>query len=90
MPNLAPIDAALPTEPAVGERTFEGGDAEAAAYIEELLDELADLAEAAGHRRLSHTILVAALEAAGIAARAGGRPVLGADQSAGQQLGAAR
>jgi hypothetical protein len=48
---------------------------DAAAYIEELLDELADLAEAAGHRRLSHAILVAALEAAGIAARAGGRPI---------------
>ncbi len=46
--------------------------AEAAAYIEELLDELADLAERAGHQRLSHSILVAALQAAGIAARAAG------------------
>jgi hypothetical protein len=44
--------------------------AEAAAYIEELLDELADLAEAAGHHGLSTAIMAAALKAARIAARA--------------------
>ena len=75
MSDLAPVDAPVPTEPAAIERRFEGGDAEAVAYIEELLEELADLAEATGHRRLSHSILVAALEASGAAARASGRPL---------------
>lgn len=74
MPNLAPVDAPVPTEPSTQARQFQGGYADAAAYIEDLLDELADLAEAAGHHRLSHVILVAALEAASAAARAGGRP----------------
>jgi membrane-bound metal-dependent hydrolase YbcI (DUF457 family) len=62
------------TEPHGSAPRVYGSHADAAAYIEELLDELADLAEAAGHRKLSHSILVAALQAAGIAARAGGRP----------------
>jgi hypothetical protein len=74
MPEPAAADPSGSTEPRGPAPRVYGGDADAAAYIEELLDELADLAEAAGHRTLSHSILVAALQAAGIAARAGGRP----------------
>ncbi len=70
LPAAAP-DASEPSEEAEPVRYPYATHAEAAAYIEELLDELADMAEAAGHKGLSHSILIAALHAAGIAARAG-------------------
>jgi hypothetical protein len=61
---LAPRD-----EPATESPFFHTSNADAAAYIEELLGELAEMARIAGHHGLSDAIVVAALQAARAAAR---------------------